>query len=390
MAICCLGSVSNYLIGTVPALATGLRTLDLRLNFLTDLPVVAYFWCGGSTKCLASLSKYSSAGTAQHPVAECAYCGTKSVPPLCWGAGGVCSVNASATVAAGTVSSSLQLVLPRTCVGSPVVGLKDTAGLMRVGGKGVLSRQVSKGVFEQAGEQGGVRAVARNVTGGVCAMTVAFCDGGGGRGGAWGSVHRAYPTLSLLPNSSLSPPPFPHPLPCPCSSVGYNYLTGAFPAVPATTKALDVQSNFLSAAFPTNTLTYCAATTNCLTNANNYASLGIAQRSAADCAICGTDSGQGTLCGGVPCLVNTTRVTAPITASSPTRNLYYTPVAMDANTTTTLLALESVLGVTAADWSATTVALQPKALKGGSVPMASTVDAYTVEGQAPTPGSCIG
>ncbi|CAI5999415.1 unnamed protein product [Closterium sp. NIES-64] len=280
MAICCLGC-------TVPALATGLRTLDLRLNFLTDLPVVAYFWCGGSTKCLASLSKYSSAGTAQHPVAECAYCGTKSVPPLCWGAGGVCSVNASATVAAGTVSSSLQLVLPRT-------------------------------------------------------------------------------------------------------SVGYNYLTGAFPAVPATTKALDVQSNFLSAAFPTNTLTYCAATTNCLTNANNYASLGIAQRSAADCAICGTDSGQGTLCGGVPCLVNTTRVTAPITASSPTRNLYYTPVAMDANTTTTLLALESVLGVTAADWSATTVALQPKALKGGSVPMASTVDAYTVEGQAPTPGSCIG
>ncbi|CAI6012177.1 unnamed protein product [Closterium sp. NIES-65] len=289
MAICCLGSVSNYLIGTVPALVTGLRTLDLRLNFLTDLPVVAYFWCGGSTKCLASLSKYSSAGTAQHPVAECAYCGTSSVPPLCWGAGAVCSVNASAAVAAGTVSSSLQLVLPCTCVGSPVVGLKDTA-------------------------------VWRSVMGAVGVVV----PGAASTGPI--PPFLSFPTRLSPHRPSLTPSPD---LAAPWATTTSK---GAFPAVPATTNALDIQSNFLSAAFPTNMLTYCAATTNCLTNANNYASLGIAQRSAADCAICGTDSGQGKLCGGVPCLVNTTRVTAPITASSPTRNLYYTPVAMDANT----------------------------------------------------------
>ncbi|CAI7833021.1 unnamed protein product [Closterium sp. NIES-54] len=173
-------------------------------------------------------------------------------------------------------------------------------------------------------------------------------------------------------------------------SVAYNYLTGSFPTVPASAKSLDVQSNFLSGAFPTNTLTYCAATTNCLTDANNCASLGVSQRAGSDCAICGTSFGQGTLCGGVACLVNTTGVTAPPTATSPLRNLFCMPVALDTNSTATLLAMKTVLGVTATDWSATTVVLQPKALKSSSVPLATTVGACTVEGQTPAPGSWTG
>ncbi|CAI5519040.1 unnamed protein product [Closterium sp. Naga37s-1] len=203
----------------------------------------------------------------------------------------------------------------------------------------------------------------------------------------------SFPCPSSVPTHPHPNPPLPsHALPCslPPSSVAYNYLTGTFPAVPASAKSVDVQSNFLSDAFPTNTLTYCAATSNCLIDASKCASLGISQRTADDCAICGTTSSQGTLCGGVACLVNTTGVTATPTATSPPLNLYCTPVAMDTNTTTTLLALKAVLGVTSTDWAATTVVLQPKALRSASVPMATTVGACTVEGQTPAPGSWTG
>ncbi|CAI7753252.1 unnamed protein product [Closterium sp. NIES-54] len=226
-----------------------------------------------------------------------------------------------------------------------------------------------------------------------------------------------YLTSFLLPHSLLSPLPSPPPH---TSSVAYNYLTGSFPTVPASAKSLDVQSNFLSGAFPTNALTYCAATTNCLTDANNCASLGVSQRAGSDCAICGTSFGQGTLCGGVACLVNTTGVTAPPTATSPLRNLYCMPVALDTNssecrpapnmhTTPDLCSLPSLPtfpthptprarphATTTAPHllssppTATTVVLQPKALKSSSVPLATTVGACTVEGQTPAPGSWTG
>ncbi|CAI7740086.1 unnamed protein product, partial [Closterium sp. NIES-53] len=127
-----LGIVGNYLMGSVPALAASLRNMDLRFNFLTDLPAVTYSSCGGAGNCLLTPSKCSTiGGLVQRAAADCAFCGTTNgVPPFCWGAGGVCTVDASARVTAGTVSGTAQPVLPRTCVGGPVVAIKESTAML--------------------------------------------------------------------------------------------------------------------------------------------------------------------------------------------------------------------------------------------------------------------
>ncbi|CAI5467888.1 unnamed protein product, partial [Closterium sp. Yama58-4] len=338
--------------------------------------------------------------------------------------GGLCTVNATDLVALGAPNSAASPTLPLICVGAAFVAMDSVqAGAM-------LNLKASLGVtftdwkadspcsLPGAVAAGSWSGVTCDATGKVLGIVLSSQK-------LAGSIHSDISKLSMLTSldlqsnllqgrldsftASIKTPlvlkelalqfnyligPFPSALLALSTlsklSVAYNYLTGPFPTVPASAKSLDVQGNFLSGSFPTNALTYCAATTNCLTDANNCASLGITQRTAADCAICGTPFGQGTLCGGVTCLVNTTDITAPPTASSPARNLYCTPVALDTNTTTTLLALKTVLGVTATDWSATTVVLQPKALKSSSVPLATTVGACTVEGQTPAPGSWTG
>ncbi|CAI5509355.1 unnamed protein product [Closterium sp. Naga37s-1] len=136
-----IGVAANYLMGSVPALATGLRTVDLRFNFLTDLPAVTYTWCGGNGNCLLTPSKCASDGSTQRAAADCAFCTTTNgVGPFCWGAGGVCTVDAAAAVAAGTVSSKTQAPLGRACVGGPMADMKDsTGGQWAVGSAGCVA-----------------------------------------------------------------------------------------------------------------------------------------------------------------------------------------------------------------------------------------------------------
>ncbi|CAI7880138.1 unnamed protein product, partial [Closterium sp. NIES-54] len=132
-----VGAVYNYLIGTVPAVASKLNSLDVRGNFLTDVPTGSYSWCGGGANCLVSPAKCTSGGSTQRPAADCAICGTTSgVAPFCWGAEGVCSVDASARVTAGTVNAPAQPAIPMACVGSPVADLKESTGRQRAGGRG--------------------------------------------------------------------------------------------------------------------------------------------------------------------------------------------------------------------------------------------------------------
>ncbi|CAI7852644.1 unnamed protein product, partial [Closterium sp. NIES-53] len=132
------GAVYNYFIGTVPAVASKLDTLDVRGNFLTDVPTGSYSWCGGGANCLVSPAKCTNGiGSTQRPAADCAICGTTSgVAPFCWGAEGVCSVDASARVTAGTVNAPAQPAIPMACVGSPVAALKESTGRQRAGGRG--------------------------------------------------------------------------------------------------------------------------------------------------------------------------------------------------------------------------------------------------------------
>ncbi|CAI5530616.1 unnamed protein product [Closterium sp. Naga37s-1] len=125
------GVVSNYLIGSVPALWSGLLTLDLQLNFLTDLPAAAYLWCGATSNCLVTPSKCATLSTAQRPAADCAFCGTtNAVPPFCSADGGVCSVDAFAPVAAGTASGPVTLALPWICAGGSVAFIKELAAML--------------------------------------------------------------------------------------------------------------------------------------------------------------------------------------------------------------------------------------------------------------------
>ncbi|CAI5985356.1 unnamed protein product [Closterium sp. NIES-65] len=110
------GVASNYLTGTVPALSSGLRTLDVRYNFLTDVPAVTYTYCGGNNNCLLTPSKCATAGSTQRPTADCAICGTtNAVGPFCTASGEVCMPDAAANVAAGTVNAP---VLPLLFMGN--------------------------------------------------------------------------------------------------------------------------------------------------------------------------------------------------------------------------------------------------------------------------------
>ncbi|CAI6005771.1 unnamed protein product [Closterium sp. NIES-64] len=409
----------NYLTGALPPVTSPLSAVDVQFNFLAGtFPTLTLTSCAARMNCFLDAIKCKNpARAAELPRATASfsiYNTTNAQGRLC--NGGVCTVNATDLVALDAPNSAASPSLPLICVGAAFVAM-DT-----VNAGAMLNLKASLGVTSFDWKADSPCSLPGDVAAG--SWSGVSCDGTGkvlsmdlqsnllqGRLDSFNAGIKAPLVLKELTAHSLSAPctllfsspstahrpPYPLVL-SPSSppilavpachymalqfnylsrqfpstllalttlsklSVAYNYLTGTVPAVPASAKSLDVQSNFMSDAFPTNTLTYCPATSNCLIDASKCASLGISQRSASNCAICSTTSGQGTLCGGVACLVNTTGVTAAPTATLPPFNLYCTPVAMDTNTTTTLLALKTVLGVMATDWSAMTVALQPKAL----------------------------
>ncbi|CAI5997944.1 unnamed protein product [Closterium sp. NIES-65] len=435
----------NYLTGALPNVTSPLSVVDVQFNFLAgSFPTLTLTLCAARMNCFLDATKCKNPNRAAElprATTACAICNTTNAQGrLC--SGGLCTVNATDLVALGAPNSAASPTLPLICVGAAFVAMDS------VHAAAMLNLKASLGVtftewkadspcsLRDAVAPGSWSGVACDATGKVLSIDLQSNLLQGRLDSFTASIKTPLVLKELALQFNYLVGPFPSTLLALSTlsklSVGYNYLTGPFPTVPASAKSLDVQGNFLSGSFPTNALTYCAATTNCLTDANNCASIGITQRNPSECAICGTSFGQGTLCGGVTCLVNTTGVTAPPTATSLPRNLYCTPVALDTNTSeccllllacpspapfpnlifalhpssrpeptttpfpllpraaTTLLALKTVLGVTATDWSATTVALKPKALKSSSVPLATMVGACTIEGQTPAPGSWTG
>ncbi|CAI7926562.1 unnamed protein product [Closterium sp. NIES-54] len=367
------GMVYNYLIGTVPALASQLRSLDVRGNFLTDVPAINYTFCGCAGNCMVTPSKCISGGTAQRPAAQCAICGTTNgVGPFCWGAGGECVADVMALWDVGVVNSPTRPVQPSVCMGGSVQAMVNSAG---------EPWPLHWTSFE---------------TSPACALLELRCC-------LLCSLRLFFPILpsgtlpspscprgTILPFSSTpphTPParpvlPLAHPpLPCcfpphsqlqynwlygsvPTSlftlkllsvlDLSYNYLTGSFPAT-TSLASLDIRSNFFYAV-GSMTLQSCAALSNCLATPASCSSAGTTQRPTADCAICGSTNGQPPFCGGTgTCSPDSGPAAAqgtPNLAGSPLLPMVCSGIAIDAADATVLLALKSSLGVTLNNWNA--------------------------------------
>ncbi|CAI5985348.1 unnamed protein product, partial [Closterium sp. NIES-65] len=326
-----IGAPGNYLIGTVPPLGPLLLVLDLNFNFISDLPSAAYTWCGGNLNCLVTPSKCTTGGTVQRVAADCAFCGTTNgAPPFCWGAGGVCTPDAAAAVAAGTMNPNSQPALPRACVGGPVVALKDTTAMLALKASlGVTLTTWAATVPCQLAGQTTTAAVWSGVlcdsTGRVVSMAVANSK-------LKGSLASDISTLTALTYLNLQGNLLSYrldsfttnlrALPV-LADIGavYNYFTGTVPALASGLLTLDVRGNFLTDV-PTASYTWCGGAGNCLLTPSKCTSGGSAQRPAADCAFCGTTNGVGPFCwagaGGV-CAVDAAAPIAAGTVNSPTQ-----------------------------------------------------------------------
>ncbi|CAI5948203.1 unnamed protein product, partial [Closterium sp. NIES-65] len=326
-----IGAPGNYLIGTVPPLGPLLLVLDLNFNFISDLPSAAYTWCGGNLNCLVTPSKCTTGGTVQRVAADCAFCGTTNgAPPFCWGAGGVCTPDAAAAVAAGTTNPNSQPALPRACVGGPVVALKDTTAMLALKASlGVTLTTWAATVPCQLAGQTTTAAVWSGVlcdsTGRVVSMAVANSK-------LKGSLASDISTLTALTYLNLQGNLLSYrldsfttnlrALPV-LADIGavYNYFTGTVPALASGLLTLDVRGNFLTDV-PTASYTWCGGAGNCLLTPSKCTSGGSAQRPAADCAFCGTTNGVGPFCwagaGGV-CAVDAAAPIAAGTVNSPTQ-----------------------------------------------------------------------
>ncbi|CAI5467886.1 unnamed protein product [Closterium sp. Yama58-4] len=323
------GATYNYFIGTVPAIASKLDTLDVRFNLLTDVPTGSYSWCGGAGNCLVSPAKCTSgSGSVQRSAADCAFCGTTGgVAPFCWGAGGVCTADGSAVVAAGTVNSPTQPLLPMKCVGSPVVGIKESTAMLALKASlGVTLTTWAASVPCQIAGQTTTVAVWGGVlcdsTGSVVSISVDNAK-------VKGSLPTDISTLTSLtflivfltaqmthdafPGRGSSPyAPVPWLLSPLASGAVYNYLIGTVPAVASKLSSLDVRGNFITDV-PTGSYTWCGGDANCLTTPSKCSSGGTTQRAASACAVCGTTNGVGPFCastGGVCSLDAAAAVTA--------------------------------------------------------------------------------
>ncbi|CAI5530617.1 unnamed protein product [Closterium sp. Naga37s-1] len=329
------GAAGNYLIGSVPALAPGVDRLDLRFNYLTDLPTAAYQWCGANLNCLFAPSKCTTSGTVQRPAANCAFCGsTNGFAPFCSADGGVCSVDAFAPVAAGTASGPVTLALPWICAGGSVAFIKELAGrmsngavtvqrrsLMRaVGAVGLwcprgslheshmpppsrclpgcpfprvpplamLALKSSLGVTHTTWASNSLCTIQGKSTT-VTTWAGVFCD-------STGSVVNInmYSNLFFYLLDSFTTHLRSLPVLADIGAAG-NFLTGSVPALAPGVVRLDVNKNYLTD-LPAAAYQWCGASSNCLVAPSKCTTSGTVQRPAADCGICGTTNGIGPIC----------------------------------------------------------------------------------------------
>ncbi|CAI5496978.1 unnamed protein product [Closterium sp. Naga37s-1] len=349
------GAAGNFLIGSVPALAPGVVRLDLRNNYLTDMPSAAYQWCGGTSNCLVAPTKCTTSSTAQRPVAECAICGTTNgIGPICPATGGVCAMSATANVASGAANTLSPASLRMYCL-FPPPPIKDSAAMLAL--KASLGITLTTWDGTVPCKVVGQTTMATVWTGVLCDMTgtyrmaVSFFCSAPLSPLPRSLVVCAHPSSGLLPplaalSRGLG------------SSVVCNYLIGTVPALSAGLLTLDLQLNFLTD-LPAAAYLWCGATSNCLVTPSKCATLSTVQRPLADCAFCGTTNGVAPFCsaeGGVCSVDASTAVAAGSVNGPSTTPVPWICVGVKVafmKDATAMLALKSSLGVTQTTWAST-------------------------------------
>ncbi|CAI5483321.1 unnamed protein product [Closterium sp. Yama58-4] len=144
----------------------------------------------------------------------------------------------------------------------------------------------------------------------------------------------------------------------------YNYLYGPVPKLGTALKTIDVQKNWLSGTFPGTGFLSCSASSNCLATTGTCNTTGTTQRPLASCAVCDSPTGADPICAGGTCAPNTAAPLATSTtptASSPILPRFCVGVPLNAAQAAILLSVKTALGVTFTEWSASTIAVAPKA-----------------------------
>ncbi|CAI5483348.1 unnamed protein product [Closterium sp. Yama58-4] len=374
---------TNALTGTVPALPTSLLSLDIQDNFLAgSFPTASLKSCDASSNCLASAMACSEeSAVSQRDADTCSFCESQDgTGLLCFGGSCLPDVDNSTVHDDGMDPPDMY------CIEAPVVTIHPTDAQALLAVKGALGVTFTTWgpdmpcTTASTGPtiEGTLPAVSCDPFGRVRTLQLKRLN-------LAGSLPRAISNLTALTYIS----------------VAFNYLTGSLPtALPTTLASLDVQSNFLVGSVPANSIAYCVSTCNCLVDASKCASLGLAQRSAAECAVCGSTNGQGTLCANATtCRVAAAGagVTTLPTALSASLPLFCEAIPMDLNTTQTMVAIKAALGVTLTDWTATLPLLKPSSPtslnslpRSSSVPLAESLGTCTLEGQTPGPGAWTG
>ncbi|CAI5513835.1 unnamed protein product [Closterium sp. Naga37s-1] len=144
----------------------------------------------------------------------------------------------------------------------------------------------------------------------------------------------------------------------------YNYLYGPVPKLGTALKTIDVQKNWLSGTFPGTGFLSCSASSNCLASTGASNTTGTTQRPLASCAVCDSPTEADPICAGGTCAPNTAGPLASSTTpttSSPILLRFCVGVPLNAAQAAILLSVKTALGVTFIEWSASTLALSPKA-----------------------------
>ncbi|CAI5512993.1 unnamed protein product [Closterium sp. Naga37s-1] len=385
-----LGLFSNYLTGTMPIPSTSLLALDVGFNYLSGtFPKLSLAVCAADQNCFLNSSFCRTYGSLQRTATACSICGTtngqgtlvrdaihqviprksaascsicgttNAVGPMCWGAGGECVAAAASYIAAGTLNTVANAAAPPMLC-SVLLTLKAALGVnlltwaastpCQVAGKQVPAGPQSwSGVL--CGDTGDVVSISlasQRLSGSIPTdisklTTLTYLDFGYNLFQST-LVGLATPVSGMTSLKALG--------------LSSNYLTGTIPPLPTSLVSLDVAFNFLSGSFPKIYLAFCAADQNCFLNSSNCRALSSLQRPATACAICGTNDGQGTLCGSGLCAPNSgpyASIGTVNVASLPPVSMAcqgYAPLVL-MNAASALLALKVSLGVTFTTWAAT-------------------------------------
>ncbi|CAI7926568.1 unnamed protein product, partial [Closterium sp. NIES-54] len=341
----------NYLTGTVPDMPPKLKVLDLEYNWLSytfpTAPATTSTWdfCTVRQNCFIDPTPCGNGNIIQRY--SCAVCGTKDANGTLCGGTTTCQPDPAAVKAATNRQTSGAPQLAITCPPQQPVATDATAvgALMNI--KMALGLTytdwASTSTCAAAGTAlGGFTGVECNSFGNPVKITLDSQK-------LFGILHAditkltALTFLSLksnlfrarldefaskipsLPNLAVllldfnwfygSLPPGLVAMPkLTRLGLSYNYLTYRVPPLAAGLKDIDVGFNFLSGSFPANSATSCGANNNCFLAATTCATKGTAQR-ATGCSFCLSDTAQGMLCYGRGiCTVN---ATSPFAAGTP-------------------------------------------------------------------------